>query len=94
MGITGSMTGSTPPSHTTPPYLNRSCKLYKLYGTTLHIAIFRKSPSKDAAPQVAVMHHYRSCEGVNTGFQGRGTPVLKVTTPHHIALYTVHYRTM
>ena len=24
------------------------------------------------------MHHYRSCEGVNIGFQGRGAPVLKV----------------
>ena len=28
--------------------------------------------------QVAVMHHYRSCEGLNTGFSGKGTPVLKV----------------
>ena len=24
------------------------------------------------------MHHYRSCEGVNTGFSGMGSPVLKV----------------
>ena len=24
------------------------------------------------------MHHYRSCEGVNGGFGGRGAPVLKV----------------
>ena len=28
--------------------------------------------------QVAVMHHYRSCEGLNTGFSGKGSPVLKV----------------
>ena len=24
-----------------------------------------------------MLHHYRSCEGVNTGFAGLGNPVLK-----------------